>query len=270
MLLYLNSGRRAYWEDPIPPRTRRGWEFQAVIRGAAVPTFSSTTPEQFSTRTLWVFAPSVVHGWATPPRQNCTILVFHFDHVPNALRTLAEKTPVEVSLSPYDIRALQRVYDTLVPHYRNPTLRSSIFYDWGLLELSIYAMRNEPDSPLNRDKAFAHQVTQQALAWYTEHMEINPSIEDAAAAVHMSSSHLRRLFHNATGQSPLAAFREVQMQRAIELLIHSNKPIKTIALACGFSDPAGFSRCFHQTINMSPLAYREKFKALPGADNKIQ
>lgn len=59
---------------------------------------------------------------------------------------------------------------------------------------------------------------------------------------------------NTTFSSYITALR---MERAKELLLTTFKPIKEIAVICGYTDALYFTRVFNKTCNMSPSRFRE-------------
>ncbi|MBN2712230.1 MAG: helix-turn-helix transcriptional regulator, partial [Planctomycetes bacterium] len=55
-----------------------------------------------------------------------------------------------------------------------------------------------------------------------------------------------------TGISPSEYLQRLRMQRAFSLLRSSQMSVKEIAYACGFSDPAYFSRCIRDASGLTP------------------
>jgi two-component system response regulator YesN len=56
----------------------------------------------------------------------------------------------------------------------------------------------------------------------------------------------------------------IRMQRlylAKKLLAETKLPISTIAMDCGFSDLAHFTKLFHTVVKMPPSAYRKQHSA---------
>jgi len=78
----------------------------------------------------------------------------------------------------------------------------------------------------------------------------------AAAAVLVSSSHLRSLFHVCLQVSPQAAFDQLRFQRALQMLTDTNHKLSTISDACGFSEVSAFSRAFKSKFGSPPSLFR--------------
>ena len=82
------------------------------------------------------------------------------------------------------------------------------------------------------------------------------NLEDLAAASHVSSKHLCRMFRKELNLSPMRVCRLMQFQLAIAMLARSNRNVQDIARRCGFPDPFYFSRSFTKTFGKSPSQLR--------------
>lgn len=86
--------------------------------------------------------------------------------------------------------------------------------------------------------------------------------EAEARKAGLSYSHFRRLFRQRIGRSPHDYLLLCRMQAAAEELKDLSRPVKEIAFAAGYDDPAQFSKLFRQKIGLSPKQFRS---ALPGS-----
>jgi AraC-like DNA-binding protein len=73
----------------------------------------------------------------------------------------------------------------------------------------------------------------------------------------MSVNAYARLFKDQTGYSPRKYLVRMRVEKACNLLHHSDLTIEQIASACGFSDRYYFTRIFTQTMKVSPGAYKK-------------
>ncbi len=80
--------------------------------------------------------------------------------------------------------------------------------------------------------------------------------EMAGMSVYQFDQRIRALFRLSAGQYLV----KVRIDAACTELRDTVRPIAQIALDCGYSDQSSFSRQFRQTVGMSPLAYRRKFR----------
>jgi len=77
----------------------------------------------------------------------------------------------------------------------------------------------------------------------------------------VSTAHYSRVFKQWTGMTLSAYVAAKRMQRATELLLHSDLAVQTIAEQCGMDSMPYFHRMFRRHTGMTPLAYRKQAKA---------
>jgi len=82
------------------------------------------------------------------------------------------------------------------------------------------------------------------------------SVKQMAAALGISSSHLRARFRVSCGVSIGRHLRQLRLEKACGLLRLSQSRVTEIAEQCGFSSIYSFSRAFHTAFGVSPLGYR--------------
>lgn len=82
------------------------------------------------------------------------------------------------------------------------------------------------------------------------------SIPDLARATGLSDAQFRRVFHRTMGVSPVQYQRRVRMERACELLRHTDEKIEKIAEEVGYAEPAFFAHSFKKLIGVTPGRYR--------------
>ena len=83
---------------------------------------------------------------------------------------------------------------------------------------------------------------------------ISPSI--LAREVGMSTRQLERLFRRYLNRSPKRYYMELRLGKARNLLMQTDMSIINVALACGFTSPSHFSKCYRAHYGTTP--YRER------------
>ena len=83
---------------------------------------------------------------------------------------------------------------------------------------------------------------------------ISPSI--LAQDAQMSTRQLERLFRRYLNRSPKRYYMELRLQKARNLLLQTEMSVINVALACGFTSPSHFSKCYRAHFNRTP--YRER------------
>ncbi len=91
-----------------------------------------------------------------------------------------------------------------------------------------------------------------ALDLMQRSLEDTVSIADIARRCHVSVRELERLFKRWVGRSPANHYRRLRLEKARELLQGTNRSVTDIALACGFSSLASFSRCHKRYFGINP------------------
>jgi AraC family transcriptional regulator of arabinose operon len=102
-----------------------------------------------------------------------------------------------------------------------------------------------------------HRV-QQACTFIREKMNSKLTLKDIADYVFISEPHLRTLFLNALGMSPMNYLRKERLLRAKELLFSTNYRLKEIAEMIGYHEQGQLSRAFRLAEGISPLEYRQR------------
>ena len=80
-----------------------------------------------------------------------------------------------------------------------------------------------------------------------------------ARVAHVSSAHFSRQFCATFGETPHRYLQRRRVERAMELLRETNRPVTEICLAVGFRSLGTFSRTFHRIVGEPPSAYRARF-----------
>ena len=84
------------------------------------------------------------------------------------------------------------------------------------------------------------------------------SVASLALEFHVSPSHLSHVFKRITGYSPIDYLISCRLSAAKNLLAESEKSIKEIVDACGFSDESNFSRTFKSKTGVTPSEFRKQ------------
>ena len=83
---------------------------------------------------------------------------------------------------------------------------------------------------------------------------LSPSL--LAKQAGLSTRQLERLFRRYLDRSPKRYYLELRLKKARSLLLQTDLSVINVALACGFSSPSHFSKCYRAFYNRTP--YRER------------
>ncbi len=105
-------------------------------------------------------------------------------------------------------------------------------------------------------KRKARSLTDSALEYMLRHLRQNPPVEKVAWALNVSAEHLCRVFRAEKGLTPREALRNLQMDEATNLLLHSPLEVYRVAERVGFGSVASFCRFFRSRFGVTPSEYR--------------
>lgn len=126
-------------------------------------------------------------------------------------------------------------------------------------EQALYSARNATDEQrmsVSRDYGVRHPRLIAILRTMEANLE-NP-VRPAALArqAGMSTRQLERLFRRYLNRSPKRYYMELRLNRARNLLLQTDMSVLDVAIACGFSSPSHFSKCYRRQFENTP--YRDR------------
>jgi AraC family transcriptional regulator, regulatory protein of adaptative response / DNA-3-methyladenine glycosylase II len=104
-------------------------------------------------------------------------------------------------------------------------------------------------------------VVRRALRLIDEGFLDTASIDDLASKLGLGSRHLRRLFLQHVGASPISFAQTRRLQFAKRLLDETNLPVTEIALAAGFGSLRRFNTAFRQNYGRTPRELRKTLRS---------
>ena len=126
------------------------------------------------------------------------------------------------------------------------------------LLISVYRLGALPGADLRWEQDTDRREFLKLLYWVQGKLGRSLSPGEAAKRMNVSTSHFSRLFRDRTGQGFCAYVSDQRIRKARGLLLTGGLSVTDVALECGFSDSAYFSRVFRKKTEMSPLQFRER------------
>jgi AraC family transcriptional regulator len=80
--------------------------------------------------------------------------------------------------------------------------------------------------------------------------------KDLATVARLSEYHFNVAFRSSLGEAPHGYIIRRRVERAQGLMLSTEKPLAEIALECGLTDQAHFSRLFRKIVGESPAVWR--------------
>ncbi len=115
-----------------------------------------------------------------------------------------------------------------------------------------------------------YQELEQVLAYVLEHYPERLRIEDLAKQVHLSVSQFDRKFKRLFRMTPLQYVLRVRINAASQALLHSDRPIATIADETGFYDQSSFTKHFAKQTGLTPRQFRRRYAPPLQADESVE
>ncbi len=128
------------------------------------------------------------------------------------------------------------------------------------ISLDIYKLFAEllaPKSIHNKSQNKYAENMQKARQFILEHIHEKITVQQLAAAVHMSASHFSRVFKQQTGFSPYDYVLIVRLNKAKELLQKTEMTVASIAYETGFNSESNFISFFTESEGISPGKFRK-------------
>jgi|GEM_PF-1545876 len=143
-------------------------------------------------------------------------------------------------------------------------------------ELSTYDVQNDAYVSLNLEailveiyarKYYGTEIENpqnyaiiQALFYIEQNIDKKITLEGLSEFVGYSVYHFSRLFKKEVGLPPYEYITRFRLDLAKHYLITTQKPIKDIALECGYSNEINFYSLFKKNVGTSPKQFRKKNK----------
>ncbi len=105
-----------------------------------------------------------------------------------------------------------------------------------------------------------NDLVQKTILFMKENLENKISLDDISNAIGYSRTRLNALFSQRTSYSPIEYYNQLKIQRACSYLQFSDLKIKEIAFRMKYYDPYHFSRAFRKEMEITPKAYRKRYK----------
>ena len=94
------------------------------------------------------------------------------------------------------------------------------------------------------------------LEYFDNNYMKNISLDDMSKNMYISSVYISKVFKEKTGESPINYLINLRLEKAKDLLISTESPVKAIAQAVGYSDAYYFSKLFKKYYGNSPCKFR--------------
>ena len=151
----------------------------------------------------------------------------------------------------------------LVPHIRGTprwfvSSKSPLFDLRGRI-MGLAGLMRPIDTP--EDQRTHFQELDRVIRFLEEHFIDEITVDRLAEIAGISVPHFNRRFRQLLRLSPMEYVLSLRIQEAQRLLVATNQSVGEIAAATGFYDQSHFTKRFRKVTDMTPLAYRKRFRS---------
>lgn len=204
-----------------------------------------------------------------------------------------QMTRIKQALSSRDTLSLQTNLELLFQKYSRPSSQSQIYvkFIFSNLLTALYPYQPSPENAKPLDVLVSElylkpdiseiihivqELSGRIITGFNENLEntrreitqvkeyisknygSDLSVEMLASIVFLTPDYLSRLFKKSTGKSLSQYIRQYRMDKAKELLIHTNKKIIDIGIQVGYPNYSYFCQSFREYSGTSPEKYRQE------------
>lgn len=188
----------------------------------------------------------------------------------SAFQTFSENRAPAGSAAPFDQGGIASVVARLLDNAREAFDRDQDVARSCLAEAAALLDAGRGTAPAPEPTpakgGLAPWQARRVAAHIDRHLATTIRMKDLTELTGLSTSYFSRAFKDSFGRSPYAYVIQRRMERAQEMMLASDEPLCQIALACGLSDQAHFSRLFRREIGLSPNMWRRQHRRAPEAE----
>ena len=115
-----------------------------------------------------------------------------------------------------------------------------------------------PETPKEEDLAAQRQglIRENIERYIREHYSSELSMQDVARAMNYSEAYFCKLFKQCFKVNFSAWLNEFRVEKAKEMLLHTQLSVREVSTACGYADANYFARVFKRVTGKTPSEYR--------------
>ena len=114
---------------------------------------------------------------------------------------------------------------------------------------------------LSNEHRGSAELTQRVMAYVDRHILENVNLEDVSKHMHISSSHLIRVFKKETGYTFLKYVTKRKMEKAAEYFAKENLKVREVSERLGYHSTRHFSTLFYKQFGCYPSEYYDTLES---------
>jgi two-component system response regulator YesN len=148
---------------------------------------------------------------------------------------------------------ISEVFDDPIEEFQKVTDRGTLDAVIENLQQSLFKIC----TCIKTNKSRYGKIIENAFKYmHTHYKQSTFSIEEVASAISMSTSYFSTIFKHQTGSTFTDYLIKIRMNKAMELLTHTNLKIYEVSFRIGYDNAAYFSAAFKRYTGLSPSEYQ--------------
>jgi len=197
---------------------------------------------------MCLFMPNQIHSFEVSEKARLWVCVFSEDLVDTFSKETKNKKYIQPVFTPSEILV------NFLPQKPNVKFESRFLLQSFLYQLchEFYQQGFEWIAVKNSDNTAVHQI----MSYIAHHYNQNISLSVLAEKYGLNKSYISGLIGQVTRQNFRTYVNGYRLERAKELLKHTEKSVTDICFECGYNNIRTFNRAFAEQMNMSPREFR--------------
>lgn len=138
------------------------------------------------------------------------------------------------------------------------SLHGGLYADGAMLQLAGHLIRLSGVRAGSVRGGLAPWQVRRVTEYLEDHLTDDVALADLAALTGLSTYHLCRAFKQSTGMPPHRWRLARRIERAREMLEHTEQAVTEVAAAVGYQDPSQLAAAFRKATGLSPTQYRRE------------
>ncbi|MFC5649617.1 AraC family transcriptional regulator [Paenibacillus solisilvae] len=217
------------------------------------------SPSRPYIRSIIHFDPAYAHKILQP--EPAAVLLKPFEELRNIRISLSAQDQLEMEKL---LKEMSSLYEQRNDDNRVVALTAYDRFTLRFFEL-LHIIRGWCREPIRDREHRSHkeQHVQSVITYLEDHYEKDVTLDDIAAALHLTKPYLSNLFKEVTGTTVFKYLYNRRINQAKMLFrLEPERSVSDVCSVVGFQHLAHFSRLFKATVGTSPESYRKTIKPL--------
>lgn len=256
---YTCTGRVLFPLDRNQEFVRMGAQIEDVGRDKAEPRSGPNIPNPnvYKPRPMY-FAPADMELWGHSGDARylkCAGICFDADELQSRLAIHGALDMVDVPRLRFSDDRLWTLFKLLTEAIEDSDPTSQLYGD-SLVAAIGARLFEPPKDAKGGERGLSASQLKDAMSYLDAKLPARVELSTLAGLAGLSQSHYSRAFKASTGLAPYQWQLQARVEKAMELLLMTNRCLEDVAAETGFADAVHFGRTFRKVTGATPAAWR--------------